>query len=149
MGGNDLLNGREGDDILYGGYGNDRFVYNLAATNGDLSVDTGGGRDVIVDFDSGEDKLDISMNCDKSSSSSLHVSGQEVFELLDSNNDHKLTAADQWVDQRNVNAGGWTDSALVLDIARGVGAGLFGAAGEHTLALLDVTSLLQSDFVLA
>jgi hypothetical protein len=147
--GSDILNGREGNDILHGDIGNyDRYVYNLAATDDDLPVDTGGGQDKVYWFDSW-DKLDISVDYSTSGPGSLHVSGQEVFDILDTNNDAKLTAADQWVDQKNVTAAGWTDLALVLDIGAGVGAELFGGVGEDTLALQEVTSLSKSDFLLA
>jgi Ca2+-binding RTX toxin-like protein len=48
--GNDLLNGQKGSDVMTGGAGNDIFV---------LLVQGGKTKDVITDFTSGEDKLDL------------------------------------------------------------------------------------------
>lgn len=52
--GKDVLVGGTGQDFLYGGSGNDTFVYNEAA-------DAGMGKmaDVIGDFKSGQDKIDL------------------------------------------------------------------------------------------
>lgn len=47
--GNDVVNGGAGDDVLSGGTGNDIFLFTEI-----------GGRDKIVDFRSGQDKIDLS-----------------------------------------------------------------------------------------
>ncbi|MGE3986647.1 S8 family serine peptidase [Pseudorhodoplanes sp.] len=52
--GNDILNGGAGSDILAGGAGADRFVFASAAETG-----LGAMRDVIVDFVSGIDTIDL------------------------------------------------------------------------------------------
>jgi Ca2+-binding RTX toxin-like protein len=148
-GGHDWLDGCGGNDTLIGYLGNDRFIYKLAATDDFVSVNIGGGLDAISDFKQGEDKLDISVDWNISYPNELHVSGQDVFEVLDSNNDNKLTGTDYWVDQTTLMMNGKASTALVLDIGAGVGEQLFGGAGEDTLALLEVTSLAKSDFVLA
>ncbi len=49
-GGNDTLTGRGGDDHLTGGTGNDAFVFSL-----------GDGHDIIADFVSGQDKVDLTV----------------------------------------------------------------------------------------
>jgi Ca2+-binding RTX toxin-like protein len=54
-GGNDLLTGGAGADRLTGGTGNDRFIYGATEDFGTLAA-----RDVIADFQSGQDKLDLS-----------------------------------------------------------------------------------------
>jgi Ca2+-binding RTX toxin-like protein len=48
-GGNDILNGKAGNDVLFGETGNDTFVF-----------EPGTGGDVIGDFVSGQDKIDLS-----------------------------------------------------------------------------------------
>jgi VCBS repeat-containing protein len=52
-GGADTLNGGAGADTLTGGIGNDRFVYALTTDSGPAA------RDVITDFVSGTDKIDL------------------------------------------------------------------------------------------
>ncbi|MGB7510783.1 MAG: Ig-like domain-containing protein, partial [Pelodictyon phaeoclathratiforme] len=56
FGGNDTLNGGAGADLLIGGAGNDRFVFSNASDTG-LAA---GSRDVISDFTSGQDRIDLS-----------------------------------------------------------------------------------------
>ena len=56
QGGNDTLLGGSGDDILYGGAGNDTFVWRL----GDQGTNTAPANDVVKDFGNGNDKLDLS-----------------------------------------------------------------------------------------
>jgi trimeric autotransporter adhesin len=55
--GNDTLTGGVGRDTLSGGTGADRFVF--AANAADALVSTGSATDVITDFTSGTDKLEI------------------------------------------------------------------------------------------
>lgn len=66
--GNDALSGGDGDDILAsgtgsdvlrGGAGRDTFLYAYSPLGTDGS-DANGGRDVILDFESGTDRIDIS-----------------------------------------------------------------------------------------
>lgn len=52
--GKDVLNGGTGQDFLTGGSGEDTFVYTQAGDAGGA-----GSRDVIYDFQSGADKLDV------------------------------------------------------------------------------------------
>ncbi len=52
--GKDVLDGGTGQDFLYGGSGNDTFVYHQAADAG-----MGTMSDVIGDFKSGEDKINL------------------------------------------------------------------------------------------
>jgi len=55
--GNDLIVGFAGPDILIGGAGSDLFSYNRLSFRDSLS---GGGEDTIVDFESGQDTIDLS-----------------------------------------------------------------------------------------
>lgn len=52
--GKDVLVGGTGQDFLFGGNGNDTFVYNAAADAGRPDM-----ADVIGDFKSGQDKIDV------------------------------------------------------------------------------------------
>ncbi|WP_260674778.1 immunoglobulin-like domain-containing protein [Comamonas aquatica] len=56
QGGNDTLIGGEGDDILIGGTGNDTFKW-MAGDAGSVSAPA---KDVVKDFGTGSDKLDLS-----------------------------------------------------------------------------------------
>jgi Ca2+-binding RTX toxin-like protein len=147
--GNDYLNGGAGNDTLKGGVANDKFGYNLTATDDYLPFSPGGGKDVVTDFVRGQDKLAVSVNGDAPEYDFLSVEGQQVFELLDSNNDNKLTGADKWVDVKSVTVNGVAKASLVMDIGAGVGEQMFGGAGEDTLAVYDMTTLYKSDFGLA
>ena len=60
--GNDSLNGGSGDDTLKGGAGKDVFVYSK-----------NGGKDIITDYTSGEDKIKITGSISKTSYSSKDV----------------------------------------------------------------------------
>lgn len=143
--GADELVGGEGNDVMIGGAGRDLFDYNLQDTDDYLLREFGGGRDIVADFVRGTDKLAVDVEYDLPPF--LFVAGQDVFTALDSSRDGKLTAADQWVDQKNVTLDGSTKASLVLDIGRGVGQGLFGGAGEDTLTIHGVTILAKSDFL--
>jgi len=54
--GDDALNGGGGGDVLFGGAGADRFIFSKALD----TAPAGSGRDVIKDFVSGEDWIDVS-----------------------------------------------------------------------------------------
>jgi Ca2+-binding RTX toxin-like protein len=56
LNGNDTLNGGAGVDLLIGGDGDDTFVFSNAS---DIGI-TAGSRDVISDFISGQDQIDLS-----------------------------------------------------------------------------------------
>jgi hypothetical protein len=70
---------------------------------------------------------------------SLRVSGHEVFDILDINNDSKLSDTDQSVEKNN--------EGLILDIRHGVGH--FDAVGEDTFTVMWASSLSKSDFTYA
>lgn len=57
--GTDMLNGGSGNDTLTGGAGSDRFEYWLNNANKSLNLGSEFGKDVITDFTSGTDKLDL------------------------------------------------------------------------------------------
>lgn len=55
--GRNVLNGHEGNDFLVGGKGNDRLI---GGADGDIfHFGTGGGQDVITDFEDGLDMIDL------------------------------------------------------------------------------------------
>ncbi len=56
LGGNDTLNGGAGADLLIGGEDDDTFVFSNAS---DIGI-TAGSRDVIGDFTTGQDRIDLS-----------------------------------------------------------------------------------------
>ncbi|MET4897873.1 cadherin domain-containing protein [Sphingomonadaceae bacterium jetA1] len=81
--GNDTLDGGDGDDILIGGWGKDRLtggagkdVFRFeSATDSPASS----SRDIITDFHSGEDKIDLSAI---DANTSLFAWGDQAFTLL-------------------------------------------------------------------
>ena len=77
--GNDKLDGGYGNDKLDGGYGNDQFIFN----NGDDS-------DIILDFEDGKDKIDLS-NYTKSDGSKIAFNDLSITK---SGGDTKITGLD-------------------------------------------------------
>jgi Ca2+-binding RTX toxin-like protein/peptidoglycan/xylan/chitin deacetylase (PgdA/CDA1 family) len=71
-GGNDSLTGGAGADRLTGGSGGDRFIYTAMEDFGTLAA-----RDVITDFQSGQDRLDLS-----AIDANTTASGNQAFSFL-------------------------------------------------------------------
>lgn len=71
-GGNDIINGGAGRDSLTGGLGSDRFVYTLTSE----SV-IGNNRDIIADFASGFDKIDVA-----AIDANTGISGNQTFTFI-------------------------------------------------------------------
>ncbi|MBR1396842.1 MAG: hypothetical protein IJ563_04845, partial [Selenomonadaceae bacterium] len=91
--GNDVINGNNGNDILYGGFGDDKInggkgndtlagsYDNDTLTGGagkDLFIYNGDGNDLITDYKSGQDKIQI-----RSSIDSVTISGKNVIFNID------------------------------------------------------------------
>ena len=68
----DTLNGGPGDDILDGGPGADTFVFT-----------PGNGNDYVMDFESGEDKIDLSMFDSPSTNDTIRGDDNYTIELPD------------------------------------------------------------------
>lgn len=86
-GGKDLLRGGEGDDALNGGKGNDKI---FGGAGSDTFVFAGEfGRDVIRDFETGVDQLDLSALMDEAGSlqdfkdASREANGNVIYDLGD------------------------------------------------------------------
>lgn len=58
--GNDWLEGGGGNDVLTGGEGNDTFVFQINNSNASINFASQIGGDVVKDFVSGEDSIDLS-----------------------------------------------------------------------------------------
>jgi Ca2+-binding RTX toxin-like protein len=104
--GNDVLDGNTGNDSLKGGEGEDTFVWAI-----------GQGRDVIRDFEKGDDTLDM------------------TFSDWDTNLDGALTSADDHVRIRSLSYFGENKSSTVINFD-----------GTHTLTVHGVTGLTADDF---
>jgi serralysin len=89
LGGDDVIKGFGGNDTLIGGDGNDTFVF-----SNDGSVDT------IQDFQTGQDKIDLSEMAGVTAANVVYAAGQVQ---IDTNGD---TIADMFINSANVvNAG--------------------------------------------
>jgi Ca2+-binding RTX toxin-like protein len=97
--GNDTLFGEGGNDILFGGAGNDKL---FGGAGKDVFVlQVGKGRDVIRDFEIGQDKLGLSLQLDFSNltiaqmgRSTTISAGDDVLAVLKGVNANGITAAD-------------------------------------------------------
>ncbi len=150
LGGNDLLTGASGEDTLNGGDGNDVLVglgnadrltggagndiFRLTSTRD--SGESKGSRDVITDFQQGQDRIDLSM-IDANSSS--RAPGDQAFTLM-SGVGGKFTTAAQlrysyvMIDRvEHTMIEGTTDT---------------GSGAEFSLALVGHFNLTPSDFML-
>ncbi len=112
--GNDTIIGGAGYDTLTGGAGQDVFVFRSAAEIGDRP----GARDVITDFKSGEDKLDLS-GFDANSK----LAGNQDFQFLAAENSSFTktagelawhTSGNRTIIQGDVNGDGVHDFELEL-----------------------------------
>jgi serralysin len=148
--GNDRLIGGDGVDLFAGGAGADIFVAEInadkvAAKKGPISLD------LILDFKSGEDKIDLSGIDAKAG-----VDGHQAFKFV--NNASGNNAGDLFVKTfGNINA---AEKSLGIDIDGVDGPSLFdgkvtvvfgntdGGEPEFALALVNVDSINTTDFIL-
>jgi Ca2+-binding RTX toxin-like protein len=87
--GNDRLLGNGGDDTLTGGSGLD--VFSFYQMNNDVELSAGRGKDVVMHFVKGQDKLEFGLS---STFDGFVGAGLDAF---DSNNDGLVTGADIYV----------------------------------------------------
>ncbi|KQS88274.1 MULTISPECIES: calcium-binding protein [unclassified Rhizobium] len=111
-GGSDKINGAGGADLLTGGTGSDQFIYsNLSDSTVDVS-----GRDTILDFARGQDRINVSLI-----DANTKVSGDQAFTFIGgaaySNKAGELRygiSGGQTVISGDVNGDGVTDFKIVL-----------------------------------
>jgi Ca2+-binding RTX toxin-like protein len=112
--GNDTIIGGAGYDTLTGGTGQDVFVFRSVAEIGDRP----GARDVVTDFKSGEDKLDLS-----GIDANTKLTGNQDFQFLATENSSFTktagelawhTSGDRTIIQGDVNGDGVHDFELEL-----------------------------------
>ncbi len=111
-GGSDMINGAGGADLLTGGTGPDQFIYsNLSDSTVDAS-----GRDTILDFARGQDRINLSLI-----DANTKVSGDQAFTFIGgaaySNKAGELRygiSGGQTVISGDVNGDGVTDFKIVL-----------------------------------
>lgn len=158
--GDDLLMGGAGNDILSGGPGHDVFLYRVqefyeqSLEGPDSLVSrTADGADLILDFERGNDMLDLELHYVRPGYE-RKTSGN--FDAFDSNGDGVLDARDEHVSVQEVRHGGRTEASLVLDAGAAFRVDEDAAGyidnfpyqpGPHTITLFGVTGLDQGDFV--
>lgn len=127
--GNDLIVGGSGKDTMIGGNGSDVFVFNVASESSTLAT----SRDVIRDFQSGIDKIDLS-----AIDANLNLSGNQAFSFLSS-------PTTSFTSSGQVHYFYQTVSGIEYTVVEGKTSGL-GAA--FAIALQGHLNLSSTDFVL-
>lgn len=126
-GGNDTINGGTGVDVMTGGTGDDLFVFDYLATSESGAVSI--SRDIITDFVSGHDRLDLS-----AIDANVRVTGNQSFDSTILPGESAFTGAGQLrFDHERGMLFGNTDSNLLT--------------AEITIELAGVTNLLVGDLV--
>ncbi|NTU52390.1 MAG: DUF4347 domain-containing protein [Chlorobiaceae bacterium] len=127
VGGNDTINGGTGADVMTGGDGNDLFVFDYLATTESGVVAT--SHDIITDFVSGQDRLDLS-----AIDANARINGNQVFDSTIISATNPFTAAGQLrFDGATGMLYGNTDNNLLT--------------AEFTIQLTGVSTLLKSDMI--
>lgn len=114
-GGNDILNGGAGADRMTGGAGSDRFVFAAMEDFGSLALG-----DVIADFQSGQDRLDLSAidanaGADGNQAFTLLAAAGASFTAAGQLRIVQDTAANKTYVEGNVDAGLAADFRITLD----------------------------------
>lgn len=130
--GNDMLSGGGGDDMLSGGLGFDRFDFNSAAEIGKVP----GGRDVIIDFTHGSDRIDLS-TIDASS-----ASGSQSFQFVTAEHTVFSGAKGQLIWDVQDRAGTANDFTIIMGDTNG------DQIADFQIALLGLHPMHASDFIL-
>ena len=106
--GKDIITGGLGADVMFGGHGKDHFVYNSISDSGSVTTTTINGflhaggntytqsdfNDLILDFQSGKDKIDL-RKIGLKSKKSLSI----VSKTYDTTENSPNSSYDLWVDQ--------------------------------------------------
>jgi hypothetical protein len=121
--GNDVLSGGKGKDKLFGGAGADRFVFHSIKD----SVRGGETRDVIADFESGIDKIDL--------------------REIDANTNNARNQAFDWVNAKNLDAA-FTGKAGELRFSNDKLMGDVDGDGQGDFAIVVVGKLVAADVLL-
>jgi Ca2+-binding RTX toxin-like protein len=146
--GNDILHGGLGNDRMTGNHGNDTFRFDFHDRSDAMSdyLPFNGGKTVITDFTSGQDKLAITFEYTNVGPDLEPVGGElkdfEVLSLddLDTNGDKVVDGRDQFTSV--------SDQGLTIDFD-GFQPFEYETYWSNSIELRGVTSLSQQDFAVA